>query len=765
MGNGRKNSSPKWQELYRMAQVLMEKGEERLALKSLKQALDISGNEPLILLTLANLCALRGDYEEAALYYQKTISTCPNELEPYLNFGTMLIQIGESASALPLLKKALELAPDDFNVNFQVANALKSLDRTEESINFYIRALQKNPDHPMVCDYLGLALLETKRFKEAVSVLGRARQLNPNNFRVLNNLGLALDMCGELEAARIIFQELTSKFPLMGEGYFNLGNVLFKLGRFAEAVAPLEKAAKMLPKNPAVFHNLGVCLQKLGRWVEAVNAFQKALSLSPQDEYTLASLGQCKFMLGEYEKAAEYYRLSISFGGDNPLNHYNLGIALNEAGKPEEAVSAFKRTLERQPDNKKAWNNLGLAYEAMDRMAEAYHAYEHAIRLDPCYAEAYSNIGNAYLKELKFSKAVAAYTKAIELNPNDGKFCYNLGCCYHEMMQLDKAKHWLTKATKLDPNLVEAHWNLSHVLLLRGELEKGFELYQWRWKRKETPMPHIELPLWNGEPHAGQSIMIMTEQGLGDSLQFIRYLPQVQRLFSRVVLACDRSLQSLFSQFKGVEIIDKKLAKTMEGKVDTWIPLLNLPHVFKTTLTTIPAQIPYIRPRPEKVAKYADLFHGIKGYKVAIVWKGNPSHKKDHERSCSLYRFASLFTLEGMNWFSLQKGESELHNYDFPLIDLGPHLDSFEDTAALLAHMDLLITVDTSVAHLAGAMGIETWILLPFVPDWRWLASGEATRWYPSARLFRQDRSRSWTPVFNRLHEEIQRRFRLSSSH
>ncbi|MHB8474354.1 MAG: tetratricopeptide repeat protein, partial [Gammaproteobacteria bacterium] len=362
------------------------------------------------------------------------------------------------------------------------------------------------------------------------------------------------------------------------------------------------------------------------------------------------------------------------------------------------------------------YNNLGLALHGQDRYEEAIVQYQRAIALKPDYAQAYYNLGNSCVSQ--------------------GKPCEALLHFEH--------------ATVLKGDFALAHWNLSLALLLSGDLIPGWKKYEWRWDINKQDKRNFPCPLWDGEDISGRTILLHAEQGLGDAFQFIRYAPLVAERGARVVVECQSVLVQLLATVRGItRVVDN--AERLSG-LDMHAPLLSLPNIFHTTLSSIPAQIPYLTADHELVESWRDKIGTVeRKLKVGLVWAGNPSHQNDHNRSCSLQAYAPLARVPGVAFFSLQKGPAAVQLNDAPqglnLIDYTDELVSYSDTAALLANLDLIISVDTSVVHLAGAMGKVVWALLPFAPDWRWLLDREDSPWYPTMRLFRQPQPGDWVSV------------------
>jgi hypothetical protein len=407
-----------------------------------------------------------------------------------------------------------------------------------------------------------------------------------------------------------------------------------------------------------------------------------------------------------------------------------------------------------------AYNNLGLVRHEQGQFAVALQHYHQALQLRPNYAKAHSNLGVLLQAQGQLVDAVAHLQHALRLQPDYIEAYCNLGVLLQAQGHVDAAIAMFERALEYKPDCVQAHWNRAVAWLLSGNFQQGWGEYEWRWRRPDSPPPAFSQPRWDGTPFPHQTLLIYTEQGLGDTLQFVRYLPRVAARGKHVVLACQPALARLLRTCPGVQTLVGKDRLEMAGQpFDLYIPLLSLPLLFETTAATIPADVPYIMAEPELVQQWRTRLGAEQAFRVGLVWAGNPSHKNDRNRSCPLATLAPLAQLPHLALFSLQTGSAAAQLDQPPprmvLHDVGRTLGDFADTAAVLAHLDLVITVDTAVAHLAGAMGKPVWTLLPFAPDWRWGQHSAHTPWYPTMRLFRQPAPGAWEAVCQSVVEAL----------
>ncbi|NJN85700.1 MAG: tetratricopeptide repeat protein [Leptolyngbyaceae cyanobacterium SL_7_1] len=472
----------------------------------------------------------------------------------------------------------------------------------------------------------------------------------------------------------------------------------------------------------------------------------QGLSHNSQQAIALMLLGQIADRRQQWSTALTYFQRAIMADPTLAEAHNRLGNVLQRQRRFAEAIPYYQQAIAHQPDYVEAHSNLGAAYEEIDRYEESISCYQAALSLRPDYADAYYNLGNTYRSQGDVAAAVTAYRQAIALQPHYPMAHNNLGLALYDLAQPQAAIAEYDKAIALIPNNSDAHLNRGLARLFQGDLAEGFRDYEWRWRvvgGDFKPLPAFSQPQWDGSELNGKTILLWAEQGLGDTIQFIRYAQLVRHRGGRVIVECQPSLQRLLSTLPAVEQVIAQ-ADPLPA-FDTHIPLLSLPHALGTTLETVPAAVPYLQaPTPKPLTAPPGTL------KVGIVWAGNPNHRSDRHRSCPFHHLLPLLQQPGVTFYSLQVGRSAdlaPHLDSLVLYDLSPELQDFADTAAAIAPLDLVITVDTAVAHLAGALGKPVWILLSYAPDWRWLLDRSDTPWYPTARLFRQPQAGDWTTV------------------
>ncbi len=550
------------------------------------------------------------------------------------------------------------------------------------------------------------------------------------------------------------------------EDYYQRGLALLKKEQWAEGEACLREVLQRDPKRWAVHLNLGVALAKQKKLAQAVASFQSYLAANPNSVEGHNNIGLAYLELGQLPEAEKAFADVARLQPGNADYHNNLGVCLVRQNKHDEAIVAFRKAAELAPDKVSVLMNLANAFKHKKEPAQAIRCYEQLTRLRPDDAEALCSLGMAWSELGNRAQAAVYYRKAVALNPNFADARNNLGVALADLNEVEEAEEHLKEAVKLRPEHGETHRNLGIIQLMAGKFKDGWAEYEWRW-RCNFPDPHAKTcPRWDGSPLAGRTLLLYAEQGLGDALQFIRYAPVVQQSCGRVVFECPKVLVSLFRSVPGIDELISQGSRL--PRVDVAAPLLSLPFLLGTELDTVPAQVPYVHADPERVARWRQAFRNVSGFKVAISWQGSTKYAGDRQRSIPLKHFAPLASIPGVQLISLQKGvgSEQLGPVagDLLPLDLGRQIDedghAFVDTAAIMKVVDLVITSDTAVAHLAGALGVPVWLMLHFAGDWRWLRGRLDSPWYPTMRLYRQETTGDWEGAFERARDALERHVR-----
>jgi tetratricopeptide (TPR) repeat protein len=500
-----------------------------------------------------------------------------------------------------------------------------------------------------------------------------------------------------------------------------------QIGKPQEAVASLQEAIRLRPDLAKAHNNLGVALGKLGRRKEALEAWQEAVRLQP-----------------EYVEA-----------------QFNYAVALNEAGKKHEAIAAYQKVIATRPDFAEAYSNLGLLMTDSGRPAEAVILLKQAVRLNDKFADAHNNLGLALVDLGRHEEAIASYEQALRLRPTDADLHNNMGTALAASGRLDEALGSFQLALWLNPNHAGAHWHRALTLLHQGKYEEGWQEYEWRWRRKRSRPRKMAQPRWDGCSLPDKTILLYCEQGLGDSIQFVRYAQLVKERVGTVLLECSPRLISVLSTCPGIDRCVP--AGEPLPAHDVQAPLLSLPALLRAK-GALHMDKPYLTAEPERVAKWRKELELYPGLKIGICWQGNPKHRWDRHRSFPLHHCLKLCQLEGVQLVSLQKGHGqeqlEDHAFRGKIVDFGDQEDDesgLADVTAIVQSLDLIITCDSALAHLAGALAKPVWIVLAFQADWRWLVGRKDSPWYASAMLFRQRESGRWEELFDQIAAQVRK--------
>ncbi len=552
----------------------------------------------------------------------------------------------------------------------------------------------------------------------------------PPRFNVQQTMqdAVALHQQGRLREAEKLYARVLKAAPDFFDALHLLGLAKAQSNQMGEAYRLMSAALKINPQAPDAWMNLANVLHALKRDAEALDCLDKALALRPGDVNAIE----------------------------------NRGNALLALGRAQDALACFDAVLARNPRHGEARLNRGGALAGLGRTAEALADFDAALALMPGHPSALFNRGNALLDLGRYDEAVAAFDRTLAAVPGQVKALNSRGRALQALNRHADALASFDKAIALQKDYADAQLNRALSLLTLGDLARGFAQYEWRWQRtgmRDTRRGYGK-PLWLGEyPPARKTILLHAEQGLGDTIQFARYVPLVAQRGARVVLEVQPELKSLLAGLAGVASCHARGEQL--PAYDVHCPLGSLPLAFKTEPATIPADIPYLHADEAHLAKWRPRLEGLPGKRVALAWAGNASHANDRNRSVDLHLLEPLLALEGVSFLSIQR---ELRGNDAERLarhgnvsHLGGDLSDMADTAALLTLADLTISVDTSVVHLAGSLGRPVWVMLPSAPDWRWTLTGAASPWYPQARLFRQPTLGDWPSVIATLRAELAR--------
>lgn len=565
---------------------------------------------------------------------------------------------------------------------------------------------------------------------------------------------------GELTRAGEIYATVLEAEPDQADALHLSGVIAYQSGRQETAIDLITRAITNDPEQPLFYVNLGNALMEQGHLEESIQAYRKALRLRPESAEACYNMGNALRVQGNLDEAMGWYGKALERAPLLSEAYHNLAAIWIEKGQYGEAVRCCHKLLEIRPEDADAYAHLGIAYKEEGRWEDAAICYHKAICLKPEAPEPYYNLGNLLHQEGRLDEAIGLYQKAIRLKPDYADAFDNLGKTWRDLGRLDEAMSCYQRSLQLNPDNPETRFDRATLHLLQGHFVEGWAGYESRFQRsnwKSVYPLQFSVPRWGGEPFAGKRLFVHSEQGLGDSLQFVRYLPMVKERGGEVVLETVRPLMRLFRNVRGIDrLIEGPSDPCQAADCDLYVPLLSLPGIFKTRLETIPSETPYLFAEAEKVHHWEKTLSDKTGFRVGLVWAGKPS---DQRRSCALKELAPLFEVPSVTLIGLQKGGPAREVFDLPremaFDNIGEMFEAFSDTAAAMELLDLIISIDTSVAHLAGAMGKPVWVLLLKSPDWRWLINRDDSPWYPTMRLFRQVRPGSWEEPIRRMASEL----------
>jgi tetratricopeptide (TPR) repeat protein len=667
--------------------------------------------------------------------------------------------LGKNDEALASYDRALALRPDSTEALYNRGNSLRQLKRFNEALASYDRALTLRPDYATALSNRGVTLYELKRFDEALANYDRALTLRTDYAEAHYNRGNALAELKRFDEALASYDRALALRPDYAEALYNRGVTLYELKRFDEALAGYNRALFLRPDFVEVHSNRGDTLAQLKRFDEALASYDRAVTLRPDYAEALYNRGNALAELKRFDEALASYDRALVLRPDLAEALTSRGNTQAQLKRFDEALASYDRALALRPDYADAhWNEALLRLLTGD-FSRGLVSYDRALALRPDYAEALSNRGNTLAELKRFDEAMASYDRALALRPAYVEALSNRGVILHRLKRFDEALASYDRALALRPDYADAHWNEALLRLLTGDFSRGWDKYEWRWKNESIVISkrNFPQPLWRGEDAIkGKSILLHSEQGFGDTIQFCRYVPLVAARGARVILEVRQPLKALMTNLAGATQVIASGSPLPD--FDFQCPLLSLPLAFDTQLETIPSDTPYLHAPSQGLMNWDVRFGGKRCPRIGLAWSGNPAHKRDQDRSISLHTLLPLLGIEA-TFVSLQKDVRPVDTAVLKERDDILHFDDafgdFSDTAALISHLDLVISVDTSIAHLAGALGKPVWILVTYIPDWRWLLDRDDSPWYPTARLFRQNDARDWDSVIVRVHEAL----------
>ena len=605
------------------------------------------------------------------------------------------------------------------------------------------------------------------------------------------NVALQLHQSGKFSQAEIIYRQILAADKCQADAWHLLGLVHYQRREFQPAIEHIRRAIELRPRETLFLSNLGEAYRAGGQWSAAEDCYRRALEINPQYASALNNLGVVLSQQGQLFDGLDYIDQALRLKPDYAEAHYNRGLTLSNMGRAAEAMASYREALRWQPRYAAAWNNLGLSLHEEGQTEQALECYEQAIRWRrnrPTRTTIEATRSKSRAGWMRLSspsnrpwKSIPVLSNrsitwelppappAVSTKPSSGtagaghqaRLCrgdVQPGQCTERSGATECGGRAVRCCLGRRSELCRGPYRPGDRLARKRRLCSRLARIQWRWKRAAAAGALDRgRPLWNGAALAGRTIMLTAEQGLGDTLNFVRYARRVKERGGRVVLECQPPLVELLARTPGIDAVVAQGQPPADWEVQA--PLLSLPGLFGTTLETIPAETPYVFPDAELAARWRKELAADARLKVGVAWRGNPRHLNDRFRSFAIVQLETLAD-ERLRFYSLQKDitdeERAVLTGRLRGIDLGPRLIDFNTTAAVVANLDLVITCDSTVAHLAGAIGVKAWVAIPFAPDWRWLLEREDSPWYPSLRLFRQRQPGNWAEVFRRMRAQLE---------
>jgi len=560
---------------------------------------------------------------------------------------------------------------------------------------------------------------------------------------------LAFHRAGLLAEAEVLYRRVLKAFPRSFDCRHLLGVISYQRGDCATAVLQIDAALKIDSRVADAHLNRGNALKKLKRLDEALASYDRAAALKPRDPAILNSRGSVLRELQRFDEALADLDAVIAARPDFSDAFNNRGNVFKDLEQSDAALADYDRAIALKPDNASAFSNRGNLYKQLEQPEQALADYDTAIALKPDHAEAVYNRGTTLMELGQHDRALADFDRAIPLKPGYTEAFYNRGTMLMELGRLDEAVASFNEAIALKPDYSNALWNRALCRLLLGCYREAWADFEWRWRTDQMERDRREFnqPQWTGDiDTAGKRILLHSEQGYGDTIMAARYVRRVAERGAHVILDVPPALAPLMAQIEGISVVTK--GDTMPA-FDLHCPLMSLPRAFNTTLETIPADVPYLSAPVTHLEKWRQRLPQAGAPRVGINWAGNHTFRRDAERSIGLPRMLPLLSRSDVRFFSIQRdlreGDRDILRDNPHIVHLGDEVETFADTAAIISLLDVVISSDTSVVHLAGALDKPVWILLQLVPDWRWLLDRSDSPWYPTARLFRQSRRDDWT--------------------
>ncbi len=711
-----------------------------------------------------------GRLAEAETRYREILLSNPNHPDALHLLGTVALQRGNYQEAADLIAQAIAINPNNAAFYSNRGIALKELKQLEQAVASYDEAIRLNPSYAAAHANRGLALNEIKQRNEALTCDQAL------------NLAMEHHSMGRLAEAEVLYQQILQADPNQPDALHLLGAVAAQTGKFQAAVDFIAQAIAINPNNAAYYSNRGNALQELKQLDAAIASYDMAIDLNPDYAEAFSNRGNALKALNRHEEALASYDTAIQLYPDYADAHYNRGYTLKKLGKLDEAIASYDTAIRINPNHAAAHTNKGNALQETRRLGEAIASYDAAIQIDPHHAEAFSNRGDALKGLGQLDEAIVNYDTAIRIKPDFAEAYSNLGNAQKELGQLDAAIVSYDTAIKINPNYAEAYWHKSLILLLCGDFENGWKLYEWRWKNEILfgRQALFKQPYLNGSDLknelrgatsrlSNKKLLVWMEQGIGDEIMFASLLPDLENSLESFVVECEERLlpllQRSFPKISFAPRTEPPAPQLFKDTVHYQTSIGEFGQCLRSEIKYFPMQRGYLKADSNKFDQiFSDYNRRWPGkLRVGISWHTSNA-KRGSQRSLPLHKWQPIIGNTDCTFISLQYGDvdndllalkehSGISVFNDRSVDPIIDMDTF---AAQIAALDLVISIDNSTAHLAGALGVPTWMFVPYIPDWRWFLDGDDSPWYGSLKMYRQGEDQDWGPVIDRISQDLE---------
>jgi tetratricopeptide (TPR) repeat protein len=662
-------------------------------------------------------------WQHALDCYREAVRIDPNHAGAHAYMGNVLRQLREPDAAVAAYDRAIAVKPDYAEAHYNRGAVLHQARQSIAALQSYDAALSINSSFAEAHCSRGDVLRELGRLDEALAGYNAAISINGSYAKAYLHRGTLEQELRQPEVAEASYRQAIALSPNYADAHFNLGALQRETGGTAAALASFDTAIAIEPGHVGAHAERGAVLMAMGQNDLAVASFDIAIRLKPDFARVFSNRAQAQANLGLLAAARASHDQAVFLDPQDAAIHFNRGAFLSDCKDSKEAIESYRAAIALKPDHADAYSNMGLVQQEAGQADAAMDSYARALAINPRLATALNNRGNLFRSRRQFADALRDYRQALALEPDSA----------------------------------DVHYNIGQLALLQGDFTTGWPEYEWRRLIKEAltvPARRLPQPAWFGDHSLrGRRIFLHAEQGLGDTIQFCRYVSLVAELGAHVTLEVQPPLGELLANLEGVSQL--VLYGEPIPAADYQCSVMSLPGAFKTTMETIPCQIPYLRADPYKVARWHEILGPRTRPRIGLTWSGNPHHSNDRNRSIPLARWITNLP-DGFEYICLQ---NEIREADLQVLRSSPKIktiqSSFADAAALIETLDLVVSVDTSIAHLSGALGKKTWILLPFLPDWRWLVDRRESPWYPTATLYRQPVAGDWDSVLAEVKNDL----------